>query len=168
MSEVLFRTIHGSQLYNLAHGGSDTDIFEVTTSTRPKARHSYNDVTGIDTCSMGLDVFMVRIFEGSHQSVEALFSPLKIWTELGLRYRPMLDGYRIYGEDVFAKYERTIKRFCFGDFKRRRHAVRLAWNLEDMRAIGTFNPQMTPADVWMANHLAESLDGNELWTRLTR
>lgn len=163
---LLFNTIHGSHLYGLAGASSDKDIFEVTDSTSPKARHR-PIVDGIDVCSMGLDAFLEHIYEGSHQSLEALFSPLKVWTPEGLRYRAYLDGYRVGGSAVTRKYARTIRKFCFGDFKRRRHAIRLNYNLHSIREHGRFNPIMTEQEINVANHYAKTRCDEQLWKLLT-
>lgn len=160
-SAVLFQTLHGSRLYGLAHEGSDTDVFVVTSATRLGARHSMN-ADGIDISTRGLDQFLLHASSGSHQSVEALFSPLKEWTERGLAYRPMIEAMRVSGPDVLAKYCRTIVKFSFGDFKRRRHAVRLAQNMEGLRSYGRFNPVMTADDAERASRLAQDLQGDAL------
>ena len=50
-------------------------------------------------------------------------------------------------------YRRTIKSFALtGDFKRRRHALRLAANLSELSRRGQFNPRLSPA-------LAQELTG---------
>lgn len=161
MGDVIFSTIHGSHLYGLAHEGSDRDVFYITTSPRRKARHSYNEV-GWGQARVGLDTFLLRIQEGSHQSVEALFSPCKIWNPEYLFLKPMLDSYRVSGGEVFAKYERTIRKFCYGDFKRRRHAVRLQCNLSGMRRCGWFNPVLSDAERDCCNRLADRWQDDDL------
>lgn len=161
MSEIIFSTIHGSHLYGMAHEDSDKDVFYVTTSLKRKALHSYNDI-GWDQARVGLDTFLLRIQEGSHQSVEALFSPYKEWNPEYEHLKPMIESYRVGGEAVFAKYERTIKRFCHGDFKRRRHAARLSMDLDSLRLDGRFNPVMTTAQKWWVNRIACDLEGDGL------
>lgn len=167
MTYRIFKTIHGSHLYGMATENSDLDTFEVTTSERTRARQSVND--GVDTVRVGWDTFLSRVFEGSHQSVEALFSPYKEWgeSEYGVMLRTYIAGMRITGPTVFAKYERTIKSFCYGDFKRRRHAVRLSFNLTGLRYEGRFNPVMTPFQIARANELANNLEDENLWKELT-
>jgi hypothetical protein len=170
MTATIFSTVHGSHLYGMPNDTSDRDIFVVTDSPKPRARHTFNQVEGIDTVRMGFDTFIRYVFEGSHQAVEALFSPYKVWNE-DSPYSVMLQSYtggmRIYGEGVFAKYERTIKRFCYGDFKRRRHAVRLQWNLTSLRCEGRFNPVMAPSSIRIATEWAEKYEGDDLWEHLT-
>lgn len=167
MTELIFSTVHGSHLYGMAHSHSDMDIFEVTTSHASKARHRVT-ANGIDRVSVGMDTYLARVFEGSHQAVEALYSPYKMWGagDFARFYRSYLEGMRITGRQVFEKYERTIHTFCFGDFKRRRHAVRLSWNLASLRKDGRFNPVMTQLEIRVASTIAEEFEGEELWETL--
>lgn len=159
MSEVIFRTVHGSHLYGMAGPHSDRDIFTVTTASHG-ARQKVRD--DIDSVVIGWDAFLEYAFSGSHQSVEAMFSPFKEWERP--EFAPMLDGYRVTGRSVFEKYGRTITSFSHSDdFKRRRHACRLWLNLQDLRWQGRFNPVMTPVEVAWATEVATSnLSGDEL------
>lgn len=133
MTEVIFKTVHGYRLYGFEHESSDHDTFIVTDST---ARRSKQFIAGDqDTFEVGIHRFLDLALSGSHQSVEALFSPVKEWadTPAARKWRPLIENARVGGGDVFEKYERTIRKFCYGDFKRRRHAVRLRMNLDDLR-----------------------------------
>ena len=163
---LIFSTVHGSHLYGMAHNGSDVDIYEVFegdgTSLTQKIHGGDDHVWG------SLEAFTRRALTGSHQSCEALFSPVKVFRP-GMRekYGAYLDGFRVTGSDVFAKYERTIKKFCYGDFKRRRHAARLALNLAELRAEGRFNPRLKPQQVRYIGLAAEKFEGDKLWQYLT-
>lgn len=166
---IIFSTVHGSHLYGMERAESDMDMFIVTDSKSRKATHRFDPERGVDVVSVGFDAFLTRVYEGSHQSVEALFSPFKLWnreSHLAEDYKPYLAGLRVTGTAVFAKYERTIARFCYGDFKRRRHAVRLALNLTDLRNEGRFNPVMSPQEVVMANDWAAEFEGDALREKL--
>lgn len=169
MTDLIFSTVHGSRLYGMAHSQSDHDVFTVTTANRTRARHTITENGRVDHVSVGLDTYLKRVFEGSHQAVEALFSPYKEWggSDSAHFFRPYLEGLRITGSTVFEKYERTIKSFCYGEFKQRRHAVRLSWNLAGLRSEGRFNPVMSPASVAIATWTAEEFEGDELWKRLS-
>ena len=161
--EVIFQTVHGSRLYGLSHSGSDNDRYIVTTGDyRPR-----HDVTGeSDTVMVGFPRFLRYAQMGSHQSVEALFSPLKGWHSRRDQIEPHLLQMRIGGPVVAAKYERTIHAFCHGDFKRRRHAARLSFNLADLRRYGRFSPIMLQDDIQLATELATQLEGDDLWHAL--
>lgn len=159
---IIFSTVHGSRLYGFAHAGSDNDTFTVTDErTRPltqKVRGDQDDVT------VGINRFLQLAYSGSHQSCEALFSREKKWAsdQMRERWAPMLSAAYVTDPDAYAKYERTIRAFCYGDFKRRRHACRLAANLEELRRFGEFNPRasFTQVDHW--NHLASDYSGDTL------
>lgn len=158
----IFSTIHGSHLYGLAHAKSDVDVFCVTDSEVRKSQHVQNGK--YDTVYVGFSTFMERANAGSHQAVEALFSRQKHWALE--EYRPIIESSFVCGPEVFAKYERTIRKFAHGDFKQRRHAVRLSFNLQELRATGQFNPEMDSIQVTLASGVASVLEGDRLIERL--
>lgn len=136
---TILETIHGSHLYGLNHADSDRDTFRVVaTSDRARTKHKVTEES--DSVVMPFDRFMENVFNGSHQSCEALFSPVKT---VDPRYAPLFEGMRVTGEDAFARYRRTIRAFSYGTDKQRRHAVRLGFNLRDLRRCGRFNPRLT-------------------------
>ena len=155
---IIFETPHGSHLYGLAHPGSDKDLFSVYDFKRPKASHKVTNE--LDHVRIGVFRFLDLAYSGAHQSVEALFSPYKEWTDE--RWRSMLENVRITDGAAFNKYERTIRSFCYGDFKRRRHAVRLNWGLQELRESGTLNPVMSEAQIRDANNYAKDMHDEEL------
>lgn len=160
MGEIIFTTPHGSQLYGLAHAGSDHDRFTVFADKRRARQHTNGDD---DHVTMGLDSFLGLAYSGSHQSVEALFSNQKEWGPAGEMYAPMLNNIRIAGPEVMRKYARTIKAFCYGDFKRRRHAVRLTFNRNELSHTGTIERvTLTENRAAMATKLAEQYEGDDL------
>ena len=136
---TILETVHGSHLYRLNHADSDLDYFLVVeSSNRTRATHKITEDQ--DYTQMSLDRFLENVFKGSHQSCEALFSPL---ATIDPRYQPMFERMRITGSDVFMRYRRTIHAFSYGTMKHRRHAVRLGFNLADLKRDGRFNPQLT-------------------------
>lgn len=160
--DIIFRTVHGSRLYGLAHAGSDHDTFTVTTQTGTKAKHSVSADGIDDSVIVGFGRFMDNARRGSHQSVEAAFSRQQVWNPNYLHLRPMVASMRICGPEVFARYERTIKAFAYGSLKKRRHAVRLNINLTCLRAQGHFNPTLSANDRAYAGRLAAALEGDDL------
>lgn len=163
---VIFTTIHGSRLYGLDHAGSDHDTFTVVTDThdfgdRPTRQtvRGYGDQVR-DDITFTLREFMKRADNGSHQALEAMFSPVKEWAEEKHPYQRYIESWVISGPNVFAAYERTIRKFAFGDFKRRRHGVRLSQNLKALRVLGRFNPKMSVAQIQEANEYATTMSGN--------
>lgn len=162
---IIFSTIHGSHLYGLAEEWSDIDLFVVDDSPDLKVRHEIvvnNAGVVIDTATVGINAFLTLASGGSHQSVEALFSRDKVHGPGWVQYGDMLEGMRIQGSDVFEKYERTIKKFSHGDFKRRRHAARLALNLKGLRMTGRFDPKMNPVEASIVSTAAKVLSGDAL------
>lgn len=165
MKQLIFETVHGSHLYGLARAESDLDLYKVYEGNGTKLRQSVQ--AGVDVVRGDLQAFLDRGLSGSHQSLEALFSPIKQWSPgMEEKWGPFLDNIRVTGSEVFEKYERTIHKFCFGDFKRRRHAVRLAINLGDLRKFGRFNPRLSDLQAEVATHTAADYDGEELWRLL--
>lgn len=169
---LIFKTVHGSHLYGLAHEGSDRDTFSVVTNDHDFGdRPTRQTVRGFgdrveDDLTFTLGEFMRRADKGSHQSLEAMFSPVKEWATSPHPYQRYIEGWLITGGDVFHAYERTIRKFAFGDFKRRRHGVRLSQNLKALRKLGRFNPRMHTQEITEANQLANELAGNALLRRL--
>ena len=150
-------TIHGSHLYGLAHAESDLDFFRVVEG---KGRTKMRVDGGFDLTKMPLGTFLKHVFDGSHQSVEAAFSPVA-WVHP--QYRPMFNNMVVTGADVFARYRRTIHSFSHGDLKKRRHAVRLGLNLADLRRSGRFNPVLTDEQKQYVLNFAEHYEGDELF-----
>lgn len=164
--KLIFRTEAGSHLYGFAHEGSDYDIYEVYEG---KGRNLKQSTDGeLDVVRGDLEAFLLRAASGSHQSAEAIFSPVKVWAPgMEEKWGPLLANFRIAGE-AYAKYERTIKKFCFGDFKRRRHACRLAINLWEMRVSGSgrFNPRLHYVDRTLCEGYARAFTGSDLLDQL--
>lgn len=159
--KMIFSTIHGSKLYRLDHGESDTDLYEVYegSSTTLTQRKDEN----LDIVSGSLTAFLLRAYSGSHQSCEALFSPFKGWQPgMEAKWGAMIANIVIAGGDVFDKYERTIRKFCYGDHKRRRHAVRLSYNLQELRRTGRFDPVLDSRQAMLADVMAGSYRDDEL------
>lgn len=161
MKPLIFSTIHGSHLYGLSHADSDTDYYFVYEGTGKDLKQSVDGK--IDTVRGDLPAFLTRALSGSHQSLEALFSHQKVY-EPGMREKwgPFIESLLVTGSEVFAKYERTIKKFCYGGFKRRRHAVRLSFNLTDLRESGRFDPEMSLTQVRYADKMAGMYEGDKL------
>lgn len=159
---TIFTTAHGSRLYGFWHAGSDYDSYTVTDQRGTGLRQSVNGDS--DRVVVGIDRFLGLAAGGSHQSCEALFSPVKQWSSGygAVAWRRLIESHVVYGAEVFAKYERTIRKFCYGDFKRRRHAVRLASNLADLRKWGRFNPQATLDQALDWSQLAQESEGDKL------
>lgn len=117
-----------------------------------------------DRVTVGWMTWLHYAMRGSHQSVEALFSQQKEWHDETIR--PLVDAMRITGPEVSDRYARTIRKFCYGDFKRRRHAVRLHFNLAGLRGEGRFDPTLNSWQVDTATRYANRYEGDNLATLL--
>lgn len=144
---VLLRTVSGSHLYGLAHAGSDLDYYEVV-DTNPTVRRSYSRQTiadGIDTTTVALSTWLRQVDAGVPQACEAMMAPSP---EIDLM--PHLRNSFVFGSAVWSRYLQTIKSHAYVDvgtpehiLKRKRHALRYAWNLKEMRHTGRFNPTLS-------------------------
>lgn len=154
MREVLFKTVHGSRLYGLAHAGSDEDFYTVVTKESPdtrygkqtRARYAKQKING-DQDSLVIDfgTWVEQCRSGVPQALEAMFSNMQVGDD---RIQDFRYGYRV-GTEVYERYFRTIKSFALSEddgIKKRRHALRLALNLRDMGMTGRFNPTLSQED----------------------
>lgn len=73
--DVLFATVHGSYLYGTAHENSDLDFYVVVQEGK-NSQKVYDD--GTDVLRVSLEKFLSLVNAGSHQAVEALYSPYKV------------------------------------------------------------------------------------------
>lgn len=76
--EVIFATVHGSYLYGTAHSKSDVDFYVVVKEGKGKQK-KYEDSS--DVILIDLEHFLTKVKEGTHQSIEALYSPYAIWND---------------------------------------------------------------------------------------
>lgn len=139
--ETMLFTPHGSHLYGLAHAGSDEDYYTVVPSST--SRKNRQRIRGnLDTLVVTLSSFRMQCDDGVPQALEALFSPLADPGPLSAFRNAYLPD---TGKTV-TRYLRVMKHFALSeDFKSRRHAFRVATNLNDLLATGRFNPMLTPA-----------------------
>lgn len=136
-SQMLLFTPHGSTLYGLAHENSDKDFYLVTSNNAQRTRQRLHDE--IDLVVVGLSKFLQQCDAGVPQALEAMFSGFSMSTGFDA-YRA---GYRVNTAHMAKTYRRTMRNFAQENFKRRRHAFRLAFNLGDALTYGRFNPTLT-------------------------
>lgn len=157
---LLFSTPHGSHLYGLAHAGSDRDTYAVYGNVPHKRAHwARQTIVGDqDQFSIDLGTWLHHCEIGVPQALEAMFSPIPTFDQLG----PLRAGFRV-GTAVIPRFMRTIRSFCAdGSVKRRRHALRLSINARDLLHHGRYDPTMTPEDAKWATRIAESMAGDEV------
>lgn len=162
MREVLFKTVHGSHLYGLAHADSDDDFFTVvskkdgTTGHTKKRFAKQSIVDGVDSTVVDLGTFMIGCEKGVPQFLEAMFSEQSVCDD---RIESLRRSYRC-GTGVLETYFRTMKSFALAEgYKSKRHALRLALNARDIGRYGRFNPTLSREDVVWISDMANK--GNE-------
>lgn len=166
---TLFKTVHGSRLYGLAHTDSDEDFYTVVTKKpvpsgrQVKARYAKQKITD-DEDSMVVDfgTWVEMCKSGVPQALEAMFSDMVIGDD---RIKDFRAGFRV-GTGVYDRYMRTIKSFALSEndpFKRKRHALRLACNLREMRETGRFNPTLSIVEARAVTTLAERCGGEQAY-----
>lgn len=164
--EVLFKTRHGSHLYGLNHAASDEDFYTVVDRPRGR-RYKYAKQTihdGEDSLTINLPTWLRICEKGVPQALEAMFAPNPLVDNI-----PWLRAAYRAGSGVRQTYARTITNFVMdGTFKRKRHAVRLGFNLRDIGRYGRFNPVLNESQKVIANTLATVLEGEELLERIWR
>lgn len=144
---ILFKTVHGSNLYGLAHADSDEDFYTVLepqqNSRRKFSRQTIVD--GVDSMVVDLPTWLRYCEAGVPQALEAMYSHMPIHDEL----TPLRAGYRVTTQ-AWDKYLRTISNFIYvaheqgkKNYKSKRHALRLAINMNEFSHKGYFNPTLT-------------------------
>jgi len=152
MHTILFKTVHGSRLYGLSHENSDWDYYTVIDKVKTaKAKYAtHKIVDDVDSLVVDFGTWIDLCQKGVPQALEAMFSQMPIVDEIADFRASFVAGTN------YDAYLRTIKALSFGDtFKHKRHAIRLALEMRDMRATGRFNPTLTPVYVDLVNSLAE-------------
>lgn len=153
---VLYKTIHGSRLYGLAHADSDEDYYIVTPTVRTRRQiNATHKIQGeLDTLAVDFASFVQLAHKGTPQALETMFST-KAVSPFFEEYR---NGFRTADSEVIATYMKTIKSMALFEkkpLKHRRHAMRLSLNLEELLYTGRFNPTLSPANVSLISRLAE-------------
>lgn len=159
--EVLFKTAHGSRLYGLAHADSDEDFYTVVEKTpvdnrygrQQKHKYAKHKIEGKeDSFVVDFGTWVEMCKDGVPQALEAMFSQQPVEDKI----QEFRDSFRC-GTEVYARYFRTIKSFALAEddgIKKRRHALRLALNLNEMAKTGRFDPTLSPEDVEYITRMA--------------
>lgn len=153
MRETLFKTVHGSRLYGLAHAGSDEDWYTVVTKVesdkrvgkQTRSRYAKQKIVGDqDSFVVDFGTWVEMCKSGVPQALEAMFSQQVVFDAI--------EDFRlsfVAGPAVYEKYFDTIKSFALAEDpsrKKRRHSLRLAINLNELARTGRFNPTLSEED----------------------
>ena len=152
---LLFKTVHGSHLYGLAHELSDLDTFEVHGYDKMRSRHKV--AGGLDVTRHSYERFMSLCSSGSPQNLEALYSYRAEVDNLPFNRFNFRPDLRLTRET----YHRTVKNFWLrgweeSDFKLRRHALRLYLNYRTFEVRGWFNPTLETNQILFVNMNADN------------
>lgn len=163
-SDVVFSTIHGSNLYGLAHEKSDKDLYLVlsdkTGSTSPTQIIHGED----DHLIIGFSNFMKQIYKGVPQALEAFYSPIAEIDKL----ESLRMNYFCNSSQVVNTYLRTIKTFSLDDrhpYKYKKHALRLTFNLNSILTEGRFSPILSEEQKTVCKSV-ENLTASEYYDTL--
>jgi hypothetical protein len=148
---MLFKTPHGSHLYGMAHAGSDNDwytIVEKTPGSRKKSTHSV--VGDEDNVVLDFGTWIRYCENGVPQALEAMFSQMPVHDEIS-EFR---ESFYV-GTEAWSRYLRTITSFVSNqDYKKKRHALRLALNFVELAKTGRFNPTLNQNQIDFISDLA--------------
>lgn len=165
----LLVTNHGPHLYGTATVSSDRDIYCVLTKAQGSYFESYKGrpatwakqrvENGVDVTMLDLGTWLDQCVKGVPQALEAMYAP-----DPEVDTLPALRASWVCGSTVWPTYLRTIKAFAYtegeGAAKRHVHALRLAWNMHQMRDTGRFNPVLHPAQVDQYRRVVEQFEDN--------
>jgi predicted nucleotidyltransferase len=163
---TLFKTVHGSHLYGLAHAGSDNDYYTVVTKKevdtrfgkQTRSRYAKQKIDGTeDSMVVDFGTWVEMCKSGVPQALEAMFSTMPMEDSIA----DFRASFRV-GTEAYDRYLRTIKSFALSEdnnFKKRRHALRLALNLQEIGRTGRFNPTLSKEDARYIGNM--SYKGNE-------
>lgn len=162
---VLFRTQHGSRLYGLSHADSDHDYYTVVEKVKTKKAHfsTHKIVDELDSVVVDFGTWVDYCAKGVPQALEAMFASGPA-VEVD-RIEAFRTGFRVGTDEVLDRYLRTIKSFALqDDFKHKRHALRLALNMKEIRTRGRFNPTLDRVQIALINSLADKLSPENVYT----
>ena len=150
---LLYKTVHGSHLYGLAHENSDDDFYSVVNTVKKnKIKYAKQSIVdGIDQMTVDWGTWVNMCQAGVPQALEAMFSQKPLFEAEGIR--EFRAAFRM-GSQARDRYYRTIDNFMAEpDVKKNRHGLRLALNLRDGLKYGYFNPTLTPRQaLWTTYH----------------
>lgn len=156
----LMITVHGSHLYGLNHAGSDVDTVIIRDSIaqeigRRKKKALVSVSEDNDLSIFSLSSMMHLVEKGVPRMLEVMFSEVATVDYI----REMRLGYHAGEAALIHGYTFSLQSFYRFEFKRRRHMLREAVNLnEALSGNGRFNPRLSEKDIALINRLAMSPD----------
>lgn len=144
--EILYKTIHGSRLYGLAHEDSDYDWYTVVAGSRKTSQKITGDQ---DNTIVDFGTFVRQAQTGAPQALEAMFSTQAEVDHIaafraGFRAGTNYDAYR----GIMKRIALTPK---WDDDKHRRLVLRLGMSMSELRRTGRFDPTLSRAQAMALN-----------------
>lgn len=158
-NQTLLLTHTGSKLYGLNHANSDNDTYRIIeTINNGRKRNAKQKISGDeDEITIDFKTFAQFAYDGQPQALEAMFSPIATIDKLSEFRHSFYAG--LNQDAMIGRYRKTITKFAHGGFKHRRHALRLALNLDTaMKNRGRFNPRLDADTATMITWMANDID----------
>lgn len=136
-------TVHGSWLYGTANENSDIDLYAVVNNTSKTNKQKV--VGDLDVAQIGLKTFVKNVSEGTHQAVEALWSPVSVRDE---SFGPYLGALRVNPYRFEARARRAQESYdkLLEESKAARAQRRFEAEVQSVREYGSFNPLTVSPD----------------------
>lgn len=153
--ETLLLTQTGSKLYGLNHATSDNDTYRIIPTIQNNRKRNAKQTIkgGEDEIIIDFKTFAQFAYDGQPQALEAMFSPIATIDHMASFRENFYAG--LNQDAMIGRYRKTITKFAHGNFKHRRHALRLTLNLEEaISNRGRFNPRLSEADRTMITEMA--------------
>lgn len=152
---LLFKTIAGSRLHGLDSNLSDFDYVEVHTEL-PQSKHGYKTLeqtveNGADVTKVTLSRFLELASAGSHQMLDAIYSPIPEVDHISA----LRAGF-VGGSNIINRLRGTIVELLGkGEPKKLRHAARITVNLEEFLDKGYYNPVLSDESKNFINNVSQ-------------
>lgn len=137
---LLFRGLIGSRMYGLEHDASDYDYYEIWSEAPSSRNKTLQTITGDDDVTrVSLNHFLFLAMNGSHQALDAMFTPYAEIDKISALRENFSAGF-----NVLVDFERIITELTNQNLpKKRLHAARIAYNMKELAETGRYNPVLT-------------------------
>ncbi len=158
---VALATVHGSQLYGNSHAGSDDDryivIDDITVSGSVKSKQTVKG--GDDVLILGLKQYLDILALGSHQALEAKFSP-RAFIDEGVA--TLISSSTPGAQSMSHKYMSASKSFFLLGAENRlkkkiNHSLRLLKDYSDFNKYGRIFPTKTSEQLSLLGELNDNI-----------
>lgn len=137
---LLFRGLIGSRMYGLAHDNSDYDYYEIWSESSFARNKTLQTIDGVnDVTQVSLNHFLLLAMNGSHQALDAMFTPYAETDHITALRSGFFAGF-----NVLVDFERIITELANQNLpKKRLHAARISYNMKALAETGRYNPVLS-------------------------